>query len=158
MKTNAEFIVNNEKQTVTYLQNYKGEVISGVAHYNPADNTGFDIEFGKALAFMKCEEKIRYYECMSTENTRDFLKLAKNEIFYYSGNNISLNSRYLDNTVQDITAYLNTLRTYYKNQQKMVRYVAFNYDKLKAELGDNFNYRNIKRAAYNHVVEKKYDL
>lgn len=158
MKTNAEFIVNNEKQTVTYLQNYKGEVISGVAHYNPADNTGFDIEFGKALAFMKCEEKIRYYECMSTENTRDFLKLAKNEICYYPGNNISLNSRYLDNTVQDITEYLNTLRTYYKNQQKMVRYVAFNYDKLKAELGDNFNYRNIKRAAYNHVVEKKYEL
>ena len=158
MKTNAEFIVNNEKQTVTYLQNYKGEVISGVAHYNPADNTGFDVEFGKALAFMKCEEKIRYYECMSTENTRNFLKLAKSEFFNYAGNNISVNSRYLDNTVHDITEYLNTLRTYYRNQQKMVRYVAFNYDKLKAELGDKFNYRNIKRAAYNHVVEKKYEF
>lgn len=155
---NAEFIVNTEKQTVTYLQNYKGEIVSGVAHYNPADNTGFDIEFGKALAFMKCEEKIRYYECMSTENTRDFLKLGKSEFFNYTGNNISVNSRYLDNTVRDISEYLNTLRTYYRNQQKMVRYVAFNYDKLKEELGDNFTYRNIKRAAYNHVVEKKYEL
>lgn len=155
---NAEFIVNNEKQTVTYLQNYKGEIVSGVARYNPSDNTGFDVEFGKALAFMKCEEKIRYYECMATENTRDFLKLGKSEFFNYTGNNISVNSRYLDNTVRDISEYLNTLRTYYRNQQKMVRYVAFNYDKLKEELGDNFNYRNIKRAAYNHVVEKKYKL